>query len=243
MKGVSEYVKPEEIENLNRKSWDWAFSVGREQLGNLEVNLRFLEKANILKSQDKIHELGCGIGTIVNQLKTNGYQASGSDIAANAIEYGKNKFEGIHLVSHSAEDLPYENEAFDVILSFDVIEHLFEVDKHFSEVRRVLKTNGYYAFQTPNKHVNAIFETLRRRNLSWKTYHPSLQTPRQLKIRLQRHGFSAQFYKMNPVTDFFKKKLGRFSFLARLISMIPFQCLPLCLQTNLYVVAQKISNA
>ncbi|MCI0499183.1 MAG: class I SAM-dependent methyltransferase [Planctomycetales bacterium] len=234
--------KPDNIEQMNVDGWEWALSRGREQLGNLDVNLRFLEKANILKPNDKIHELGCGIGTIVHHLRLKGYRASGSDIAANVIAYGKKKFAGIPLAVHSAEELPYENESFDVILSFDVLEHLFNIDKHFREIRRVLRESGYYAFQTPNKYVNAVFETLRCRNLSWKIYHPSLHTPRQLSKCLRQHGFSARFFKMNPATRFFAEKLGRFSFLANIVSILPFQCLPLCLQTNLYVVAQKKTN-
>ncbi|HOK94818.1 MAG TPA: class I SAM-dependent methyltransferase [Anaerohalosphaeraceae bacterium] len=233
---------PDNIEQLNAAGWQWALSSGREQLGNLEANLRFLEKARIVKPGLKIHEAGCGIGTIVDHLRSQGCQASGSDIAANAVAYGKNKYPGIDLAVHSAEELPYEDESFDVVLSFDVMEHLFDVDKHLREIRRVLKKSGCYAFQTPNKYVHAVYDTLRLGNLSWKTYHPSLQTPHKLKARLHRHGFSVQFYKMNPGTLFLAKKLGRFAFLARFISILPFESLPLCLQTNLYVVAKKHEN-
>lgn len=233
---------PNNIEQLNAAGWQWALSRGKEQLGNLEANLRFIEKAHILQPGLKIHEVGCGIGTIVHHLLSQGCQASGSDIAANAIDYGKNKYPGIDLRVHSAEELPYEDESFDIVLSFDVLEHLFDVDKHLREIRRVLKKNGSYAFQTPNKYIHALYDTLRQRNLSWKIYHPSLQTPGKLKARLQKHGFSAQFYKMNPEAAFLAEKLGCFAFLARFISILPFEYLPLCLQMNLYVVAKKHEN-
>jgi len=75
--------------------------------------------------------------------------------------------------------------------------------------------------------------------LKWKRYHPSLHTPSQLKNRLEKHRFSVQFVKMNPVTPFFLKKLRRVPLLAWLVQKIPFERLPLCMQTNLYVIAQK----
>ena len=212
---------------------------GKEQFGNLEVNLRFLEQANCFKAHSRILEVGCGIGTIVNQLSQQGHQAFGSDIARTAVEYGRQKYAGINLCVESAEALGWNNNEFDIVLSFDVFEHLFDVDKHLQEVARVLKPGGYYLFQTPNKYSNALYETMRCRSLQWKRYHPSLHTPRQLKKRLQKNKFTARFVKMNPITPFFLKKLESMPKWLRVIKHIPFQRLPLCMQTNLYIMAQK----
>lgn len=227
------------IQNQDDFTWQAALKTGKEQLGNLEVNLRFLEESHCLKADHRTLELGCGIGTIVNWLSQKGVQAFGSDISETAIEYGRQKYPGLPLDVESAEELHRKNSDFDAVLSFDVIEHLFNVDKHLQEIARVLKPDGLYLFQTPNKYSNALFETVRSRSLQWKRYHPSLHTPRQLKKRLLKHHFTVRFVKMNPVTPFFLKKLQRVPLLAALVKRIPFQRLPLCLQTNLYVIAQK----
>lgn len=46
--------------------------------------------------------------------------------------------------------LPYGNNSFDVIIAYHVIEHLVNVRLFVSELRRVLKKNGYVIIGTPN---------------------------------------------------------------------------------------------
>ena len=59
------------------------------------------------------------------------------------------------------DDLPFADQSFDTVLSFDVFEHIPDSDKHLREVRRVLKNGGQYLLQTPNKWTNIPFELLR----------------------------------------------------------------------------------
>lgn len=47
------------------------------------------------------------------------------------------------------EALTYNNETFDLFISQDVMEHVFEPDKAFREVARVLKPGGLYIFTVP----------------------------------------------------------------------------------------------
>lgn len=229
----------DQIEMQDERAWKAALSSGKEQFGNLEVNLRFLEQSGCIAPGKTILEVGCGIGTIVNWLNHKGCRAAGSDISKTAVEYGMQKYPGVSLRVESADRLMYADDAFDAVLSFDVLEHLFEIDKHLAEVHRVLKDQGYYLLQTPNKWTNALFETVRNRSLNWRRYHPSLQTPRTLKKILTRRGFACRFVKLNPVTPFFLSKLPQWRPLLGLVKRIPFTRLPLCMQTNLYVIAQK----
>ncbi len=55
------------------------------------------------------------------------------------------------LVNGSALKLPFANSTFDLIIIQDVIEHLTDVTAFYSEVKRVLKTNGIIYLSTPNK--------------------------------------------------------------------------------------------
>jgi hypothetical protein len=57
--------------------------------------------------------------------------------------------------------------------------------------------------------------------------------------RLRRHGFDVRFVKMNPVNEFTLRKMRQLGPLGRLFRYVNFRRLPLCLQTNLYVVARK----
>lgn len=226
-------------QDLYDAGWQGELARGKEQRGNLRTNLDFLAQTNLLKPGDKVLEIGCGIGTIVSELSKQGYDVRGMDISQVAIEYGRGKYPGIRLDVQPAEELPFEDGAFDVVLSFDLFEHIARIDRHVAEVRRVLKPGGYYLFQTPNKWSNAVFETLSHKTLKWRRVHPSLHTPGQLRRRLAKHGFETRFVKMNPVNEFTQAKFRKLGPLARVVERLDFRRLPLGLQTNLYVVARK----
>ena len=225
------------------EGWHGELERGVEQRGNLRTNLDFLSQTELLKSGDRILEVGCGIGTIVFELVKQGYEVTGTDISQVAIEYGRQKYGDVHLDVQPAEELAFEDETFDVVLSFDLFEHIARIDRHVGEVNRVLKPGGHYLFQTPNKWSNAIFETLAHKTLKWRRVHPSLHTPGQLRRRLSRHGFEVRFIKMDPMNEFTRSKLKRFGPAARPIEWIDFTKLPLGLQTNLYVIARKTEES
>ena len=227
-------------QELYDQGWRKELQVGKEERGNLQTNLEFLAQTDLLKPRDRILEIGCGIGTVVHELSKKGHDIIGIDISSEAIEYGKKKYGDIHLEVQAAEILPYENESFEVVLSFDLFEHIAEIDKHISEVNRVLRPGGCYLFQTPNRYSNIIYETLRTKSLQWRRYHPSLHSPGQLRWRMTRHGFDTRFVKMNPINEFTQKKLQKLGTLGKILQRVDFRRMPLVLQTNLYVIADKI---
>lgn len=55
------------------------------------------------------------------------------------------------LVNGNALQLPFSDKAFDLIIIQDVIEHIADVKNFYSEVKRVLKSNGIIYLSTPNK--------------------------------------------------------------------------------------------
>jgi ubiquinone/menaquinone biosynthesis C-methylase UbiE len=220
--------------------WRGELDRGKEQRGNLQANLDFLARTNLLKPGDKILEIGCGIGTVVFELAKQGYDAMGTDISQVAVEYGRSKYAGVHLEVQPAEELPFDEGTFDVVLSFDLFEHIARIDRHVGEVHRVLKPSGYYLFQTPNKLSNVVAETLAHKSLKWRRVHPSLHTPGQLRRRLTRQGFEARFVKMDAMNEFTRAKLRKLGPVGRIVERINFTRLPLALQINLYVVARKV---
>ena len=234
-------------ENLRKQQqlydqiWQAGLAKGKEQRGNLETNLKFLAETGLLKPNDRILEVGCGIGSVVFELSRQGYDIAGTDISHEAIAYGLKKYGDIKLQVQAAEILQFADETFDIVLSFDLFEHIAQIDRHLSEVFRVLRTDGYYLFQTPSKYSNVVFATLGTRSLRWRRHHPSLHSSRQLKKRLIRHGFEVGFVKMNTVNEFTLNKVKeRFGPISYIFKHINFRCLPLILQTNLYVIAHKI---
>jgi ubiquinone/menaquinone biosynthesis C-methylase UbiE len=220
--------------------WRGELDRGKEQRGNLQANLDFLARTNLLKPGDRILEIGCGIGTVVAELVRQGYDAMGTDISQVAVEYGRAKYGNVRLEVQPAEELPYADGTFGVALSFDLFEHIAHIDRHVGEVQRVLKPGGHYLFETPNKLSNVVAETLAYKSLKWRRVHPSLHTPGQLRRRLARHGFEARFVKMDQMNEYTRSKLRKLGPMGRLVERVDFTRLPLMFQINLYVVARKI---
>ena len=222
----------------NDRGWQVMLDRGRQQLGNHQTNLDFLKRSGLLKDDMKVLEIGCGIGTITHELTKAGFDIIGTDISKTAIEHGRKKYPGVRLEVHPGEILPFENNSFDMVISFDVLEHIKEVDRHLVEVVRVLRPGGFYLLQTPNKYCNAVYETLKTRSTKWKAYHPSLHSSRQLRRRFCRNGFDIEFVKMNTINEFSLNKFKRMHLPIWLMSRLDTSRLPLFLQTNFYVISQ-----
>ena len=108
-------------QQLYDETWRKGLDAGKEERGNLRTNLEFLAEINLLKPNDRVLEIGCGIGSVVFELSGQGYDIIGTDISREAIAYGLKKYGDIRLEVQAAETLPYENQSFDVVLSFDLL--------------------------------------------------------------------------------------------------------------------------
>ncbi len=78
-----------------------------------------------------------------------GIDAYGIDISENAVKLANQR--GVKAKKHNLENrLPYPDNHFDLIVSCEVIEHLYDTDFFIKELRRVLKKKGFFILTTPN---------------------------------------------------------------------------------------------
>jgi SAM-dependent methyltransferase len=219
-------------------------SSGPTDFGNFEANTRFLEMSGVLRPESEILEVGSGTGNLLRRLIDKGHRARGVEINPELIAEGRRWHGDLPIQAVDGIHLPFPDASFDVVLSFDVFEHIPDSDGHLAEVRRVLRPGGYYLMQTPNKWTNVVFETIRWRSFTkFRKDHCSLHTLRQLTTRLQRHGFTADAFDVPVVNDFFRAKVRRHlgALGVRTVTAVNPDRLPLWLRTNLYVRAQKLS--
>lgn len=213
---------------------------GPTQFGNLEANLRFLDDTGALRPGARVLEIGSGTGTLLRRLRERGFDACGVEISASRLAEARRWHGDLPIQQVAGTTLPFPDRHFDIVMSFDVLEHIPDTDAHLREVRRVLRPGGAYLVQTPNKWTNVVFETIRWRSFTrFRQDHCSLHSLRELRARFARHGFRAQPYNVPVVNAFFREKVRRYLGWPGLLALrvVNPDRLPLALRTNLYVAA------
>ena len=131
-------------------------AIEQVELFVLEVNK--VDKCDF--KDKKLLEIGAGVGTFLITARTK------YGINAYGVEPSKDEFSPFNQISKTlleeydlpkdivvcgiAEDLPFENESFDLVYSTNVLEHVQDPIKVLSESLRVLKKDGYLQFVIPN---------------------------------------------------------------------------------------------
>lgn len=90
-----------------------------------------------------ILDAGCGTGAELNHLRKYG-QLIGVDISNQALAFCRKRRQKNHILNASISQLPFKDNSFDLVTSFDVIYHLWVQDdvSCLKELHRVLKHNG-----------------------------------------------------------------------------------------------------
>lgn len=211
--------------------------------GNFESNLTFIQRLSLLKTPQCILEIGSGKGALVHELENLGHTVTGTEINPEYMAYAREEY-GIDLVPITADSpkLPFEDGSFDLVVSFDVFEHIPDTKRHLEEVKRVLAPQGSYLLCTPNKLTNIPFEIIKEKSLTkYKEYHCSLHTYWAIKRRFQETGFTTEFIVVPLVNPFFLEKMKKYFgvFGLVLVRILQPDKWPEWLKTNFYIVATK----
>ena len=100
-------------------------------------------------------DVACGEGYGSSLLARVARSVVGVDISAEAISHAAAVYPGVNLAFRvgSASCLEFQDDAFDVVVSFETIEHLLEQAQMLAEIRRVLRPNGFLLISSPNRPV------------------------------------------------------------------------------------------
>jgi len=145
-------------------------------------------------------EIGCGAGRYTRAFLhyRPDLEVSGCDISHIALDEARaaDRTGKIHYQLADALNLPYDDNSFDIVLLFDVFEHVTDVNKAAAEVTRVLKPGGvFHCFVPCEGNRSTIFALLRHSKLMpihrWKRDHIGhiqILTTQQMKRILSRAG-------------------------------------------------------
>lgn len=130
----------------------WGHRFIQEHLNRYDFASKFVAGKTVL-------DLGCGIGYgSLRMLRSGARTVTGGDLSLSAIGTATERSRSskdIHFVNLDGTKLPLEGDTFDVIVAFEVIEHIPAYESFLAEVRRCLKPGGVFVCSTPNKEVSS----------------------------------------------------------------------------------------
>lgn len=106
--------------------------------------LPFVENKSVL-------DIACGTGYGLGLLKETATLVTGVDVDPVAASEAKNECgANTSVLLGDGLNLPFDDESFDVVTSFETLEHLRERGNFLAELKRVLRPNGFLILSTPN---------------------------------------------------------------------------------------------
>jgi len=113
----------------------------------IELSKEFLEK-------DKyVLDFGCGSGAITNKIAKEVKAIDAIDISSGMLEFAQkqakeNAITNINYRQVSIFDKDFKDEAFDVILAFNVLHYIEDMPNHVVRINSLLKPNGIFISST-----------------------------------------------------------------------------------------------
>ena len=109
-------------------------------------------------------DAACGEGYGSALLAATASRVTGVDLSPEAVAHARDRYRQPNLSFEAADclRLPFADDAFDAVVSFETLEHLEDHDGLLREFRRVLKPGGFLLISSPDKAVYS--ERLQNRN-------------------------------------------------------------------------------
>lgn len=106
-----------------------------------------------LAAGKRVLDAGCGTGYGSAELARLADWVVGADLAGEAVEYAREHYRlpNLHFEQASCIALPHPQASFDLVVAFEVIEHLADWREMLREARRLLAPGGQFVVSTPNR--------------------------------------------------------------------------------------------
>jgi SAM-dependent methyltransferase len=126
------------------------------QSGQIRPSPHLAYKVNLTRNDPRvlrarsILDVGCGDGYILDHLEKRDHRLCGVDVSPDGVAKAAAKGFDARVVDLENEPLPFASGSFDVVLCYDVLEHLFSPERVLSEIYRVVSPGGFALLGVPN---------------------------------------------------------------------------------------------
>ncbi|MEO8590479.1 MAG: class I SAM-dependent methyltransferase [Flavobacteriales bacterium] len=97
---------------------------------------------------NRIIDVGCGAGIFLEEAAKRGWEVHGTEYGERALVACRSR--NIRIIEGALDPANYEPEGFDVVCSFEVIEHLPRPKEELERMVRILRPGGALYMTTPN---------------------------------------------------------------------------------------------
>lgn len=106
---------------------------------------------NFIKEGDKVLEIGSGFGSFLELLRSEGIEAQGTELNSHAVRRCQDR--KLNVEKKLIEDLSTDyKEHFDVVCTFQVLEHIYDVHNFMENKLKTLKKGGRLIIGVPNNN-------------------------------------------------------------------------------------------
>lgn len=107
------------------------------------------ESIEKLKKPGRLLDIGCAAGFLLKIAEEKGWEAYGLEISEYIANYGIKEL-GVKIYQNDLLEKKFDDNFFDVVVLWDVIEHLIDLQSYFKEIYRILKKDGIVSIITPD---------------------------------------------------------------------------------------------
>ncbi|MBK9123563.1 MAG: class I SAM-dependent methyltransferase [Chloroflexi bacterium] len=125
--------------------------------GIVAIHLKRYDFARGYVAGKHVLDVACGVGYGSHYLSEAAASVTGLDLDTWSVEYARERYGDRPSVTFevgNALDMPFETGQFDVVCSFETIEHVQDADAFLREVLRVLKPGGVFIVSTPAARIS-----------------------------------------------------------------------------------------
>ena len=175
-----------------------ASSYNKYSLVQDEVARRLFDRlSNITIKPMSILDIGCGTGYLSDMLFKLYPHANITclDISLNMLEESHKKNSNLNCILSDAENMPFKNNKFDLIISSFTLHWCFEIEKIFFDIHRFLKDKGLFLFATVGPNTLAELDT---------AYYEAVDSVRHVNYFSDMHTYGDLLLKFgfqDPVMD------------------------------------------
>jgi ubiquinone/menaquinone biosynthesis C-methylase UbiE len=163
------------MQNQYSKYW---IKARLEKYGFQMYDKNLIEYVEGIISEGRILEVAIGTGyPFAETFHKKGYSVSGIDISPLLIRHCKLNYPEINCIIGSAEELPFDDQNFDITYCFHSTWYFNDIVKSINEMVRVTKNGGLVIFDTININNKSILESYNKKKKRYKFrffYYPLL---------------------------------------------------------------------